>query len=180
MAMSSRGLLRAVLVAGAAIATSSFVGVPAGAGLSRHARASSRAVRMMAYKVPEATQEEWVASRVESKRRPASLAQAAVWPRLAGAHGSLGRDLALADRGLRRAGRGLRDGSFGTQVEGQSGLYKERIVYLGQEIDDLVINQIISVMLFADAEDATKEQYLYINSPGGSVIAGLALYDTFG
>jgi ATP-dependent Clp endopeptidase proteolytic subunit ClpP len=71
-------------------------------------------------------------------------------------------------------------GSFGTQVEGQSGLYKERIVYLGQEIDDLVINQIISVMLFADAEDATKEQYLYINSPGGSVIAGLALYDTFG
>ena len=53
-------------------------------------------------------------------------------------------------------------------------------MYLGQEIDDLVINQIISVMLFADAEDATKEQYLYINSPGGSVIAGLALYDTFG
>ena len=53
-------------------------------------------------------------------------------------------------------------------------------MYLGQEIDDLVINQIISVMLFADAEDAAKEQYLYINSPGGSVIAGLALYDTFG
>jgi len=65
-------------------------------------------------------------------------------------------------------------------VQGQSGLYQKRIVYLGQEIDDLVINQIISVMLFADAEDDTKEQYLYINSPGGSVIAGLALYDTFG
>ena len=45
-----------------------------------------------------------------------------------------------------------------TQVQSTSGLYKERIVYLGQEIDDLVINQIISVMLFADAEDATKEQ----------------------
>ena len=51
---------------------------------------------------------------------------------------------------------------------------------LFRSIDDLVINQIISVMLFADAEDDTKEQYLYINSPGGSVIAGLALYDTFG
>ena len=67
LTMRSRGLLRALLVAGAAIATSSFVGVPAGAGLSRHARASSRATRMMAYKVPEATQEEWVASHVESK-----------------------------------------------------------------------------------------------------------------
>ena len=67
LTMRSRGLLRALLVAGAAIATSSFVGVPAGAGLSRHARASSRATRMMAYKVPEATQGEWVASHVESK-----------------------------------------------------------------------------------------------------------------
>ena len=41
---------------------------------------------------------------------------------------------------------------FGAQVRGQSGLYEKRISYLGQEIDDLVINQIISVMLFADAE----------------------------
>ena len=57
-------------------------------------------------------------------------------------------------------------------------LYSERIVFLGQEIDDLVINQIIAVMLFADSEDSTRPQYLYINSPGGSVIAGLALYDT--
>ena len=61
LAMRSRGLLQALVVAGAAaIASSSFVGAPAGAGVSRHARASSRAVRMMAYKVPEATQEEWV------------------------------------------------------------------------------------------------------------------------
>tara|TARA_B110001452_G_scaffold156535_2_gene130340 strand:+ start:3866 stop:4531 length:666 start_codon:yes stop_codon:yes gene_type:complete len=57
-------------------------------------------------------------------------------------------------------------------------LYGERIVFLGQEIDDLVINQIIAVMLFADSEDSSRPQYLYINSPGGSVIAGLALYDT--
>ena len=63
-------------------------------------------------------------------------------------------------------------------VETYTKLYGERIVFLGQEIDDLVINQIIAVMLFADSEDSTRPQYLYINSPGGSVIAGLALYDT--
>ena len=75
-----------------------------------------------------------------------------------------------ADRGLRRrrAQPSRRSGPLrsitsaptlcATQVQSTSGLYKERIVYLGQEIDDLVINQIISVMLFADAEDATKEQ----------------------
>jgi ATP-dependent Clp endopeptidase proteolytic subunit ClpP len=57
-------------------------------------------------------------------------------------------------------------------------LYRERIMFLGQEIDDEVINQIIAVMLFSDSEDSQKPQYLYINSPGGSVIAGLALYDT--
>jgi len=57
-------------------------------------------------------------------------------------------------------------------------MYGKRIVYLGQEIDDLVCNQIIAVMLFQDAENAKDPQYLYINSPGGSVIAGLALYDT--
>ena len=55
-------------------------------------------------------------------------------------------------------------------------LYRERIVFLGQEIDDEIVNQIIAVMLFADSEDASQPQYLYINSPGGSVIAGLALY----
>jgi ATP-dependent Clp endopeptidase proteolytic subunit ClpP len=57
-------------------------------------------------------------------------------------------------------------------------LYQERIIFLGQEIDDEIINQLIAVMLFSDAEDPVKPQYLYINSPGGSVIAGLALYDT--
>ena len=57
-------------------------------------------------------------------------------------------------------------------------LYRERIVFLGQEIDDEIVNQIIAVMLFSDSEDSDKPLYLYINSPGGSVIAGLALYDT--
>mmetsp|Transcript_62793 Transcript_62793/g.104516 ORF Transcript_62793/g.104516 Transcript_62793/m.104516 type:complete len:242 (+) Transcript_62793:19-744(+) len=57
-------------------------------------------------------------------------------------------------------------------------LYRERIIFLGQEIDDELCNQIIAVMLFSDSEDPEKPMYLYVNSPGGSVIAGLALYDT--
>jgi len=63
-------------------------------------------------------------------------------------------------------------------IKSYSRLYPERICHLGQEIDDFVINQLISLMLFMDAEDPKSQQYLYINSPGGSVIAGLALYDT--
>ena len=59
-------------------------------------------------------------------------------------------------------------------------LYRERIIFLGQEIDDQICNQIIAVMLFSDSEDSSKPLYLYINSPGGSVTAGLALYDTMG
>jgi len=56
-------------------------------------------------------------------------------------------------------------------------LYRERIIFLGQEIDDELANQIIGVMLYLDQEDNTKPIYLYINCPGGSVISGLALYD---
>jgi len=47
-----------------------------------------------------------------------------------------------------------------------------------QEIDDEIANQIIGVMLYLDSEDNSKPIYLYINCPGGSVIAGLALFDT--
>ena len=57
-------------------------------------------------------------------------------------------------------------------------LYRERIIFLGQEIDDEIANQIIAVMLYLDSEDNSKPIYLYINSPGGSVISGLAMYDT--
>mmetsp|Transcript_43860 Transcript_43860/g.86035 ORF Transcript_43860/g.86035 Transcript_43860/m.86035 type:complete len:261 (+) Transcript_43860:193-975(+) len=57
-------------------------------------------------------------------------------------------------------------------------LYRERIIFLGQEIDDEIANQIIGVMLYLDNEDSSKPIYLYVNCPGGSVIAGLALYDT--
>ena len=46
------------------------------------------------------------------------------------------------------------------------------------QIDDEIANQIIGVLLYLDSEDSTKPIYLYINSPGGSVISGLALFDT--
>ena len=57
-------------------------------------------------------------------------------------------------------------------------LYRERIVFLGQQIDDQIANQMIGVMLYLDSEDNTKPVYMYINSPGGSVTAGFALFDT--
>jgi len=56
-------------------------------------------------------------------------------------------------------------------------LYRERIVFIGSEIDDELANQVIGVMLYLDSEDSDKPIYLYINSPGGSVISGLAIYD---
>merc|ERR1719444_661124 len=56
-------------------------------------------------------------------------------------------------------------------------LYRERIIFLGSEIDDELANQIIGVMLYLDSEDSDKPIYLYINCPGGSVIAGLAIFD---
>ncbi|MFP4101945.1 ATP-dependent Clp protease proteolytic subunit [Coleofasciculus sp.] len=57
-------------------------------------------------------------------------------------------------------------------------LYRERIIFLGKEVDDEITNQIIAVMLYLDSEDNNKDIYLYINSPGGSVTAGMAIYDT--
>jgi ATP-dependent Clp protease protease subunit len=59
-----------------------------------------------------------------------------------------------------------------------SRLLKDRIVFLGTPIDDIVANVIIAQLLFLESEDPEKEINLYINSPGGSVTAGLAIYDT--
>jgi len=59
-----------------------------------------------------------------------------------------------------------------------SRLLKERIVFLGGPIDDVVANSIIAQLLFLDHEDSKKDILFYINSPGGSVHAGLAIYDT--
>jgi ATP-dependent Clp protease, protease subunit len=57
-------------------------------------------------------------------------------------------------------------------------LYRERIIFLGKDIDDEIANQIIAVMLYLDSEDPGKDIVLYINSPGGMVTAGMAIYDT--
>lgn len=59
-----------------------------------------------------------------------------------------------------------------------SRLLRERIVFLGTPIDDAVANSIVAQLLFLDAEDSEKDIQLYINSPGGSVYAGMAIYDT--
>ncbi len=59
-----------------------------------------------------------------------------------------------------------------------SRLLKERIIFLGTEIDDTVANLVIAQLLFLESEDAGKDIKLYINSPGGSVYAGLAMFDT--
>ena len=59
-----------------------------------------------------------------------------------------------------------------------SRLLKERIIFLGTAIDDVVANLVIAQILFLQSDDAEKDIYLYINSPGGSVTAGLAIYDT--
>ena len=59
-----------------------------------------------------------------------------------------------------------------------SRLLKDRIVFVGTPIDDNIANLVVAQLLFLDAEDPGKDIYLYINSPGGSVSAGLAIYDT--
>ncbi|HDB5039931.1 TPA: ATP-dependent Clp endopeptidase proteolytic subunit ClpP, partial [Staphylococcus aureus] len=59
-----------------------------------------------------------------------------------------------------------------------SRLLKDRIIMLGSQIDDNVANSIVSQLLFLQAQDSEKDIYLYINSPGGSVTAGFAIYDT--
>jgi ATP-dependent Clp protease protease subunit len=59
-----------------------------------------------------------------------------------------------------------------------SRLLKERIVFLGTEVNDVVANLITAQLLFLESEDPEKDIYLYINSPGGSVSAGMAIYDT--
>jgi ATP-dependent Clp protease protease subunit len=54
----------------------------------------------------------------------------------------------------------------------------ERIIFLSQEVDDGIANAIVASMLYLDSDDSSKPIYLYINSPGGSVTAGMAIYDT--
>lgn len=70
----------------------------------------------------------------------------------------------------------------GSQYERWIDIYtrlgQERIIFLGQEVTDGLANRIVAYMLYLDSDDPNKPIYLYINSPGGSVTAGLAIYDT--
>ncbi len=59
-----------------------------------------------------------------------------------------------------------------------SRLLKDRIIFITGEIDDLTANLVVAQLIFLEAEDPDKDVFLYINSPGGSVSAGLAIYDT--
>jgi ATP-dependent Clp protease protease subunit len=59
-----------------------------------------------------------------------------------------------------------------------SRLLKDRIIFIGTPIDDVIANLVIAQMLFLQQEDANKDIHIYINSPGGSVTSGLAIYDT--
>ena len=70
----------------------------------------------------------------------------------------------------------------GSQMERWADIYTrlgvERILFLGSEVNDGIANSLVAQMLYLDSEDSSKPIYLYINSPGGSVTAGLAIYDT--
>ncbi len=59
-----------------------------------------------------------------------------------------------------------------------SRLLKDRIIFIGSEINDHVANLVIAQLLYLEADDAEKDVFIYINSPGGSVTAGMAIYDT--
>ena len=70
----------------------------------------------------------------------------------------------------------------GSQMERWVDIYTrlgvERILFLGSEVNDGIANSLVAQMLYLDSEDSSKPIYLYVNSPGGSVTAGLAIYDT--
>ena len=70
------------------------------------------------------------------------------------------------------------DGRYDRSYDIYSRLLRERIVFLGTEVDDQVANLISAQLLFLEAEDPEKDISLYINSPGGSAYAGMAIYDT--
>ena len=73
---------------------------------------------------------------------------------------------------LENTGRGERS------MDIYSRLLKDRIIFIGTPIDDVVANLVIAQMLFLQMEDAKKDIHLYINSPGGVVTGGMAIYDT--
>jgi ATP-dependent Clp protease protease subunit len=82
-------------------------------------------------------------------------------------------ELVASEPQLRAAGAGL---NLNDSVYER--LLRERIVFLGSQVDDPIANQICAQLLLLSAEDAERDIFLYINSPGGSVSAGMAIYDT--
>src|ERR671916_1469014 len=70
------------------------------------------------------------------------------------------------------------DGRYERSFDIYSRLLRERIVFLGREVDDEIANVITAQLLFLEAEDPDKDISLYVNSPGGSAYAGMAIYDT--
>lgn len=72
----------------------------------------------------------------------------------------------------------LPGGSYEQWISLEDRLFRERIIFLTEEVDDGIANAIVAYMLYLDSDDQTKPIYLYINSPGGSVTAGMAIYDT--
>jgi ATP-dependent Clp protease protease subunit len=69
------------------------------------------------------------------------------------------------------------DGRLERSFDIYSRLLRERIVFLGQEIDDAIANLVIAQLLFLESEDPERDLSLYVNSPGGSAYAGMAIYD---
>jgi ATP-dependent Clp protease, protease subunit len=72
----------------------------------------------------------------------------------------------------------LPGGSYEQWIDLEDRLFRERIIFLTEEVDDGIANAIVAYLLYLDSDDQTKPIYLYINSPGGSVTAGMAIYDT--
>lgn len=80
--------------------------------------------------------------------------------------------------GLPKVPYRLPGGSYEQWIDLEDRLFRERIIFLTEEVDDGIANAIVAYMLYLDSDDQTKPIYLYINSPGGSVTAGMAIYDT--
>ncbi|WP_413173608.1 ATP-dependent Clp protease proteolytic subunit [Anabaena azotica] len=72
----------------------------------------------------------------------------------------------------------LPGGNYEQWIDLEDRLFRERIIFLTEEVDDGIANAIVAYLLYLDSDDQTKPIYLYINSPGGSVTAGMAIYDT--
>lgn len=90
---------------------------------------------------------------------------------------SMRNDIKMMPIGVPKVAYRVPGGMGAEWVDIYNRLYRERIIFLGSEIDDELANQIIGVMLYLDEEDSSKPIYLYINCPGGSVISGLAIFD---